>query len=93
MIKLKQVSTVYGETTLVFEADGFQEGTRRISIPLSDVLERLKVVKQVLGRPITLQDAKDVIKKIVNDMRTAKTPLTERFDFTPYIEVDLEAES
>ncbi|MEM2568172.1 MAG: hypothetical protein QXH20_06875 [Candidatus Bathyarchaeia archaeon] len=92
MIRLKQVSTVYGEATLIFEADGFPEGIREVKIPLAEVVERLKTVKQVLGRQVTLQDARLAIIKIVNDLRQTQTPIPERFDFTPYIGKDLEGE-
>jgi hypothetical protein len=90
MIKLKQVMTVYGETTLIFDCDGFPEGTRTVQIPLMEIVERLKTVKQILGTNITLQDARSVIVTIVNQLRQQKSPLTERFDFTAYIGVNLE---
>jgi len=90
MIKLTTVSTVNGEITLTFQCDGFPEGVRNVQIPLADVVERLKTVKQVLGRNVTLQDAKDVIVAIVKQLRQAQSPITERFDFTQYIGVDLE---
>jgi len=90
MIKLTTVSTVNGEITLTFQCDGFPEGTRTVQIPLAEIVEKLKTVKQVLGRNVTVQDAKDVIVTLVNQIRQEKSPLTERFDFTPYIGVDLE---
>jgi hypothetical protein len=90
MIKLKQVLTVYGETTLTFECDGFPDGVRTVRIPLTDIIERLKTVKQILGRNVTLEDARDVIVTIINQLRQERTPITERFDFTPYIGVDIE---
>jgi len=90
MIKLKQVMTVYGETTLIFDCDGFPEGVRTVPVPLADVIEKLKTVKEILGRSVTLQDAKAVIVTLINEMRRQKSPITERFDFTQYIGVDLE---
>jgi len=90
MIRLKQVITVLGEITLVFECDGFPEGVRTVQIPLADVVERLKTVRQILGRSLTMNDVKDVIVNIVNQLRQAQSPLAERFDFTQYIGVDLE---
>ena len=42
MIKLKLVEMRHGETTLVFKADGFPEGTREVEIPLSEIVEKLK---------------------------------------------------
>ena len=90
MIKLKLVEMRNGETTLIFEADGFPEGTREVEIPLSEIVEKLKTVKQILGRSVTVQDARNVIVTLVNQLRKQKAPITERFDFTPYIGVDLE---
>ena len=90
MIKLKLVEMRHGETTLVFKADGFPEGTREVEIPLSEIVEKLKTVKQILGRSVTVQDARNVIKTIIEKLRERKAPITERFDFTSYIGVDLE---
>jgi hypothetical protein len=40
---------------------------------------------------VTIQDAKNVIVTIINQLRQGKTSIAERFDFKPYIGVDLEA--
>jgi hypothetical protein len=90
MIKLTAVSTVNAEVTLTFQADFPDSTIRTVQIPLAEIVEKLKTVKQVLGRNVTVQDAKDVIVTLVNQIRQEKSPLTERFDFTPYIGVDLE---
>jgi hypothetical protein len=90
MIKLTGVSTVNGEVTLTFQVDFSDSTIRTVQIPLVEIVEKLKTVKQVLGRNVTVQDAKDVIVTLVNQIRQEKSPLTERFDFTPYIGVDLE---
>ena len=92
MIKLKLVEMRNGETTLVFIADGFPEGTREVEIPLSEVTEKLKTVKNILGRSLTIKDAENVIKTIITKLREQKASIAERFDFTSYIGVDLEAE-
>jgi pectate lyase len=90
MIKLTAVSTVNGEATLTFQVDFPDSTIRTVQIPLAEIVEKLKTVKQILGTNITLQDARNVIITIVNQMRQQKSPITERFDFTPYIGVDLE---
>ena len=90
MIKLKTVEMRAGETTLVFDVDGFPEGIREVEIPLEEIVSKLKMVKQILGQPVTIQDAKNVIVTLVNHLRQEKTPITERFDFTSFIGVDLE---
>lgn len=90
MIRLTLVEMRNGETTLVFQADGFPNGTETVEIPLTDVVERLKTVKQILGGSVTIQDAKNVIVTIINQLRQGKTSIAERFDFKPYIGVDIE---
>jgi len=89
MIKLSSVSSSGEDTTLTFSYDSAGQ-TLTAQISLSDVLDRLRVVKKFLGRPLTLVDAKFVIIQIVNELRAGGLPLQERFDFSPFIGVDLE---
>jgi hypothetical protein len=90
MIKLKQVQTQQAEVLLTFEYD--QGGIiQTIVMNKQDIVDRLKTVKQKLGRALTVQDARLVIVKIVNELREGKTPLTEDFDYIQFIGVDLEA--
>ena len=92
MLKLKQIEVVNGEYALIFEADGFPEGIRRIQIPQSEVVERLRELKRLTGRKPTSQDVRDVIKVLVDEMRRKREPFPQRFDFTRWINADLEAE-
>ena len=92
MIKLKQVKTVHGRATLVFEAD-FPDGTiRTVKIDDEEIKERLKTVRKILGRPTTKADLKYVIKTLFRELREKREELPETFDYTEFIEVDLEAE-
>ena len=79
-----------GETTLIFDCDGFPEGVRRVEIPFSEVADRLRIVRDILGRELTMRDARDVVVNMVNQMRREGKPLPERFDFAIYIGRDLE---
>lgn len=89
MIKLKQVLTENAEILLLFEYD--QEGkTLEVKISYEDIRVRLKQVKDFLGRPLLLQDAKLIVIKMINEVRAKKLPLLERFDFNQFIGVDLE---
>ena len=89
MIKLKQVLTENAEIVLLFEYD--QEGkTLEVKISYEDIRVRLKQVKDFLGRPLLLQDAKLIVIKMINEVRAKKLPLLERFDFNQFIGVDLE---
>ena len=93
MIRLKEIVMWHGETTLIFEADGFQEGIKQIQIPQSEIVERLKELKRLTGRKPTSQDVRDVIKVLVDEMRRKREPFPQRFDLSEWIGVDLEAEA
>ncbi|MCD6466241.1 hypothetical protein J7L27_07755 [Candidatus Bathyarchaeota archaeon] len=92
MLKLKQVKVVNGEFTLIFYADGFPEGVRQIAIPQSEIVERLKELKRLTGRKPTLSDVRGVIKVLVDEMRKKREPFPQRFDFSAWIDADLEAD-
>ena len=89
MIKLKQITTENAEIILLFEYD---QDSQVYSVKLSynDIRERLKRVKDFLGRSLTVQDVKLVVIKIINEIRANQIPLLERFDFGQFIGVDLE---
>lgn len=89
MIKLVSVSTDSHGTLLTFLFDKNGEN-QSVSFLLSEVLERLKIVKTKLGRPVTLADMKLAIIQIVNEVRDGKSCLQERFDLSQFIGVDLE---
>jgi hypothetical protein len=61
-----------------------------VKITYDDIRTRLKQVKDFLGRPLLLQDAKLVVVKMINEVRAKKVPLLERFDFNQFVGVDLE---
>jgi hypothetical protein len=89
MIKLKQIQTNLGDAYLTFEYD--KEGiTSTVTINKRDIVSRLLTVKQNLGRALTLQDAKLVIIRLINELREGKTPLSEDFDYSQFIGVDIE---
>lgn len=89
MIKLRQILTENSEIVLLFDYD--QSGqTFSVKITYNEVRERLKQIRDFLGRPLLLQDAKLVVIKIINEVRANKVPLLERFDFSQFVGVDLE---
>jgi len=90
MIKLAQVQTIQAECYLTFEYT-HAEQTLTVTINRSDIIERLKTVKKILGRALTLQDAKLAIVRMINEIREGKQQLTEEFDYSKVIGVDLEA--
>lgn len=90
MIKLKTVTTNMGDLVLTFEYTRETE-TVTAQINVWDVLERVKAAKKIFGRQLTLLDLKQIIVQMINELREGKTVLSETFDYSSFIGVDLEA--
>jgi len=92
MIRLRQVATVYGETTLIFDVDALApDGSiTEVRIPAADLTVRMRELKRLLGRDLTVNDLRDLVVALVNQMREGRKPLVERFDFTNFLGVDFE---
>ena len=90
MIKIVQVNTSSGEVVLRIQYDK-DSLVFTVDVRKDELIERLKLVRKTLGRPVTLTDAKQVIVALVNDVRTGKSPIPEDFNYAEFIGVDLEA--
>jgi hypothetical protein len=69
------------------------ETTKTFKLNYLDLVERLKTVRQLLGRPLTVKDAKEALIAIVNQIRAGKKDLPESFlaALQSSVGVDLEA--
>jgi len=90
MIKLKQVTTVLGRGFMIFEVDFPDGAVRNVQIDLAEIEERLKQVRELLGRDLTVNDLKDVVKNVINQIRQGQTPFPQKFDYSSLIGVDFE---
>jgi hypothetical protein len=92
-IKITQVSTTTGEVTLQIAYDNPVGSGNLYTFTLKkqDLFDRLKRVRELLGRPLTLQDAKQALVAIVNEVRAGKSSVPEDFSFAQVIDVELEA--
>ena len=54
------------------------------------LMDNLTQVYTLLGRQITLIDAELALVSIINKVRLGQTGIPAAFDFTPYINVELE---
>jgi hypothetical protein len=92
-IKITQVSTLTGEATLTIAYDN-PSGSGNLStftVSMRDLVDRLITVRNLLGRPLTLTDARQALVALINEVRKGQSGVPERFDFAPYIGVELEA--
>lgn len=90
MIKITQVNTSSGEVVVRIQYDK-DSLVFTVDVRKDELIERLKLVRKTLGRPITLTDAKQTIVALVNEVRAGKSPLPEDFNYADFIGVDLEA--
>ena len=92
-VKITQVSTTSGEVLLTLTYDNPQGSGNfaTFSLRKSDLVDRLIEVRLLLGRPLTLTDAKEAILAIINEVRKGKAGIPEDFNFAPFINIELEA--
>ena len=90
MIKITQVNTSSGEVVVRIQYDKDSQ-VFTVDVRKDELIERLKLVRKTLGRPVTLTDVKQVIVALVNEVRTGKSPIPEDFNYADFIGMDLEA--
>jgi hypothetical protein len=92
-IKITSVQTSGGEVVLTLTFDN-PSGSGKMStfnVQKRDLVDRLIQVRSLLGRPLTLTDARQVLVEIINEVRKGQQGVPEDFDFRPYIGVELES--
>jgi len=90
MIKITQVNTGSGEVIVRIQYDK-DSLVLAVDVRKDELIERLKLVRKTLGRPVTLTDAKQIIVALINEVRTGKSPIPEDFNYADFIGMDLEA--
>jgi hypothetical protein len=91
-IKITAVATSSGEVvlTLTYDNPSGSGSLYTYSLRKQDLVDRLTQVRSLLGRPLTIMDAKQAIVEIINEVRRNQSGIPESFDFAPYINVELE---
>jgi hypothetical protein len=93
MIKIAQVTVENGEINLTISYDLTDGTIKTLKLNYLDLADRLKNVRQLLGRPLMLKDAQEALIAIVNEVRAGKKLLPESFlaSLQAAVGVDLEA--
>ena len=93
MIKITQLTVENGEINLTISYDLPDGTTKTFKLNYLDFADRLKAVRQLLGRPLMLKDAQEALIAIVNEVRAGKKLLPESFlaSLQAAVGVDLEA--
>jgi len=92
VIKITQVQRTTGDVYIRLEYDDDGK-TLTVTVAAREIVERMKQVRSLLGRPLTLVDLRQVIVTMMSEIRQGKQPLLEVFLYEDYIGVDLEASS
>ncbi len=90
MIKLTQVQRSTGDVYLTFQYD-LSGQVLTVVIDAKEIVDRLKLLRELVGRPLTTTDMKNVVVAIINEIRAGKLPLVETFPYENYIDINLEA--
>ena len=91
-IKITQVSISTGEVllTIVYDNPAGSEIMFTFVLKKQDLFERLRRIRELLGRSLTLQDAKYALIAVVNELRAGRLGVPEDFNFSSVIDVELE---
>lgn len=90
MINITQVQRDGGQVILRIEYS-MDEDTQFIDVDAEQIMDRLKAVRQLLGRRPTPDEAREVVVALINEIRAGRQPLVEIVPWENYIGVDLEA--
>jgi len=92
LIKITQVQRTGDGVYIRIDYDK-DETINTVTIDAGEIVERLKQVRSLLGRPVTLVDMRDIVIAMINEVRAGKKPFVESFRYEDYIGVDLEAQT
>lgn len=90
MIKLIRIDIEQGITSFIFEYD-LEDEILTLEINEREVIEKAREIRMLLGRNPTVQDLQEIVIQIVNEVRRGKRPFLEKYDYSKWIGVDLEA--
>ena len=89
MIRLIRIETEHAITSFIFEYD-LEDEILTLEINEREIIERARDFRKLLGRSPSVQDLKDIVIQIVNEVRAGKRPFLEKYDYSKWIGVDLE---
>lgn len=92
-VKITQISTASGEIVLVIAYDNPKGSGTMFTYNLrkEDFYNALYQFLNIIGRALTLTDAQQVLVQIINKVRAGASSIPQNFDFTPYINAELES--
>lgn len=90
MIKLIRIDIEQGITSFIFEYD-LEDEVLTLEINEREIIERARDFYRLLGRTPSVQDLKAIVIQVVNEVRRGKRPFLEKYDYSKWIGVDLEA--
>ena len=89
MIKIIQVKRDMGQIILTIEY-GMTSGNEVIDVDAEQIVDRLKNLRNLLGRKPTQNEAREIVVALINEVRAGREPFVEIVPWENFIGVDLE---
>jgi hypothetical protein len=89
VIRINAVSRTGGQVVLTIEYTT-GNGNEFLQVDAEHVVERLKKIRELLGRRPTQSEAREVVVALINEIRAGEQPLVEVVPWENFIGVDLE---
>jgi hypothetical protein len=89
MIILNAVTRTGGQVILTLEYST-DTGAVILDLDAEQIIDRLKQLRDLVGRKPTVKEAWEVVVALVNELRAGREPLVDVIAWETYIGVDLE---
>lgn len=90
MIKITQVSRTSGEVVLTIEYST-GNGNMFLEVDAEQIVDRLKLLRSLLGRNPSQNEAREIVVALINDVRAGKAKIVEVVPWENFVGIDLEA--
>jgi hypothetical protein len=90
MITINAVSRSGGQVVLTIEYTTESSGNQIIEVDAEQIVDRLKKLRELLGRKPSIGEAQETVVALINEIRARKDPLVDVINWENYIGLDLE---
>ncbi len=90
MIRINAVSRTGGQVVLTVEYTT-GNGNAFVDVDAEEVVNRLRQLRDLVGRKPTLAEAQEVLVQLINEVRSGGDPVIDVIPWEDYIGIDLEA--
>jgi hypothetical protein len=90
MIKITQVRRDVGQVLLRIDYDDPTGQTATVWIDAKDITDRMRQFRELMGRRLSMEESRQILVKMIRDLRERKEPFMDVIQWENYLNVDLE---